>query len=93
RIFRASTLLAQLLKDEIVEFQTQINEVIKEKFTSLQSAVQWKFNKEAWEYLQRIEQDKPKPVIGDIKFEQVYPLYGAVDIRNSTVERNRAAFQ
>ncbi|MBB2950346.1 GAF domain-containing protein [Sphingobacterium sp. JUb56] len=93
RIFSASTLLAQLLKDEIVEFQTKINEVIKEKFTSLQSAVQWKFNQEAWEYLQRIEQDKPKPIVGDIKFEQIYPLYGAIDIRNSTIERNKAAFQ
>ncbi|MDH5825697.1 hypothetical protein [Sphingobacterium faecium] len=93
RIFSASTLLAQLLKDEIVDFETKINEVIKDKFTSLQSAVQWKFNKEAWTYLQQLEEGKPRPIIGDIKFEQVYPLYGAVDIRNSTIERNKAVYQ
>src|SRR5690606_27602936 len=93
RVFSANTLLAQLLKDEIVEFTTRLNEVIRDKFTSLQPAVQWKFNDRAWEYLQNIQGVKPKPVIGDIKFEEVYPLYGAVDIRNSTFERNSAAFQ
>lgn len=93
RVFSANTLLAQLLKDEIVEFSTRLNEVIKEKFTSLQPAVQWKFNDRAWEYMQNQQGKKPKSVIGDIKFEQVYPLYGAIDIRNSTLERNFAAFQ
>ncbi len=93
RVFSANTLLAQLLKDETIGFEGKINEVIKDKFTSLQSAVQWKFNEVAWEYLQKIEEDKPKPNIGDIKFEKVYPLYGAIDIRSSTIERNNAAFQ
>lgn len=93
RVFSASTLLAQLLKDEIIEFAAKLNEVIKEKFTSIQPAVQWKFNDIAWEYLQSLEEGKPKPHIGDIKFENVYPLYGAIDIRNSTIERNRAVFQ
>lgn len=93
RVFSANTLLAQLLKDEALRFETKINEVIRDKFTSLQSAVQWKFNEEAWKYLQGIEEDKPKPNIGEIKFEKVYPLYGAIDIRSSTVERNKAAYQ
>lgn len=93
RVFSANTLLAQLLKDEIIEFTTKLNEVIKEKFTSLQPAVQWKFNDMAWEYLQNIQGNKPKSEIGNIKFEDVYPLYGAIDIRNSTIERNYAAFQ
>jgi hypothetical protein len=26
----------------------------------------------------------------NVVFEQVYPLYGAIDIRNSTIERNQA---
>ena len=92
RVFSTNTLLAQLLKDEIVEFTTKLNGIIKDKFTSLQSAVQWKFNDMAWEYLQNLQGTKPRSDIGDIKFEQVYPLYGAIDIRNSTVERNSAAF-
>src|SRR5690606_39939233 len=93
RVFGANTLLAQLLKDEIVEFTTKLNQVLRDKFTSLQSAVQWKFNDKAWEYLQGLQGDRPKSSIGDIKFENVYPLYGAIDIRNSTIERNAAAFK
>ena len=83
-------LLAQILENATISFELDINEVIKEKFTSLQSAVQWKFNEKALEYLQNIREDKPLPIIGNIIFEDVYPLYGAVDIRNSTVKRNRA---
>lgn len=93
KVFSANTLLAQLLKDEILEFTAKLNEIIKKKFTSLQPAVQWKFNDMAWEYLQNLQGDGPKSHIGDIKFENVYPLYGAIDIRNSTIERNNAAFQ
>lgn len=83
-------LLAQILENATINFEIDINEVIKEKFTSLQSAVLWKFNEKALEYLQNIREDKPLPIIGNIMFEDVYPLYGAVDIRNSTVERNTA---
>lgn len=93
RVFRASTLLAQLLKDEAVGMEARMNAVIQEKFTALQSAVQWKFKERAWEYLQKIEAGKPKPIVEDIKFEQVYPLYGVVDVRNSTLERNTASFR
>ena len=33
---------------------------------------------------------KRQSEIEEIVFEKVYPLYGAIDIRNSTVERNAA---
>lgn len=92
-LFSASSLLAQLLKDEALNFETRINEVIKDKFTSLQTAVQWKFNEKAWKFLLECKGNKQNPRIEDIKFEEVYPLYGAIDIRSSTVERNMAAFQ
>lgn len=84
-------LLGQILRDNAVDFKKSIDDIIKEKFTSLQPAVQWKFNKKAWEYKKALVPDQPKPIIQDIKFEQVYPLYGAIDIRNSTIERNAAA--
>ncbi|MFB5946853.1 GAF domain-containing protein [Albibacterium profundi] len=84
-------LLGQILRDNAVDFEGNIDDIIKEKFTSLQPAVQWKFNEKAWEYKKRIIPEQPKPIIEDIKFEHVYPLYGAIDIRNSTIERNAAA--
>lgn len=81
--------IAQLLQIYIDEFNGEIEKVIKEKFTSIQPAVQWKFNEAAWHYLYRLKKNQPA-VISNILFKEVYPLYGAIDIRNSTVERNKA---
>lgn len=85
-----SPLLAQILENARVNFEQRVDQVIKEKFTSLQSAVQWKFNEKALDFLENTKENQPPPSIGNILFKNVYPLYGAVDIRNSTVERNRA---
>jgi hypothetical protein len=86
----AIPLIAQLLKFTRDEFQAQLSNVIRDKFTSLQPAVQWRFNEVAWHYLQRNYTDLNNPDIEEIRFENVYPLYGAIDVRNSTSERNRA---
>jgi hypothetical protein len=34
---------------------------------------------------------KKEPELESIRFEKVYPLFGAIDIRNSSVERNMTA--
>jgi hypothetical protein len=90
RLDAAMPLLAQLLQNQIDEFDNGIENVIKEKFTSVQPAVQWKFNEVAWHYLRDTHIKKGKAEIEPIYFGDVYPLYGAVDIRNSTVARNQA---
>lgn len=66
----------------------RITQVIKEQFTALQPAVEWKFIDAAWHYL-HTPKEKRKD-IGNIAFEDVYPLYGAIDIRNSSTERSNA---
>lgn len=82
--------IAQLLQHTIDGFEARIKSIVKENFTSLQPAVEWKFNEVAWHYDQ-MEQLGDAPVTMEtIYFKDVYPLYGAVDIRNSTTERNRA---
>ncbi|GAA0553328.1 GAF domain-containing protein [Chitinophaga japonensis] len=81
--------IAQLLQVYIDEFNLEIESIVKEKFTSIQPAVQWKFNEAAWHYLQQKKKRLPAKV-ENIHFRDVYPLYGAIDIRNSTLERNRA---
>lgn len=90
KLRKVSPLLAQLLHDQASHFNAKIENIIKEKFTSLQPAVQWKFNEAAYEYLKQLIPDKPKPTIENIQFKNVFPLYGAIDIRNSTIERNAA---
>lgn len=86
----AIPLLAQLMQNAIDDFDMQVENVIKEKFTSLQPSVQWKFNEVAWQYIHNNRLPSSKKPIDNIVFKNVHPLYGAVDIRNSTIERNEA---
>ena len=82
--------LAQLLQVYIDEFNLEMENVIKEKFTSIQASVQWKFNEVAWHYLYNRKKGTPRTEVGPVIFENVYPFYGAVDLRNSTLGRNAA---
>lgn len=68
-------------------FNDKIEKLVKEKFTALQPSVEWKFSEVAWDYL---KQNGSATETGKITFENVYPLYGAIDIRNSSTERNQA---
>jgi hypothetical protein len=86
----ALPLVAQLLRSCIDQFDQKIDNVIMQKFTPLQPAVQWKFNEVALQYLRLSHFGKENIAIGKITFKKVYPLFAAVDIRNSTIERNQA---
>ena len=68
-------------------FDDRIEQLVKEKFTALQPSVEWKFSEVAWEYLKK---NGSATETRKIVFDNVYPLYGAIDIRNSSIERNRA---
>lgn len=83
----AIPLLTQFVNDINLDFKTNIDTIILDRFTALQPAVQWKFNEAAWAYLCSAEGNRSLP---QIRFDQVYPLYGAIDIRNSTLKRNEA---
>jgi hypothetical protein len=86
----AIPLITDLINYMIDTFEARIQQLVKEKFTPLQQSVEWKFNEVAWNYLVHENTDKTTS-IGTVVFENVYPLYGAVDIRNSSVERNLAS--
>lgn len=70
----------------------QVDKVIKDKFTAVQPAVEWRFTEAALSYLTKKEKGK-ETVIEPIVFNNVFPLYGAIDIRNSSIERNQAIQQ
>lgn len=85
----AISAIEQVSQVYIDEFNLEIENIVKEQFTSIQTSVQWKFNEAAWQYLYSKKKGLPVKA-APIYFNDVYPLYGAVDIRNSTVERNKA---
>ncbi len=82
--------LFELAMDKAAEnLDTEVDKVIKKHFTAVQSSVEWKFTEAALRYLINKKEGK-KAKIESIQFDHVFPLYGAIDIRNSTLERNNA---
>ena len=69
--------------------ETEIDRKIKENFTAIQSAVEWKFTEVAFNYIQQ-KQFNENAKLPIIIFDNVYPLFGAIDIRNSSAERSKA---
>lgn len=88
----AKELLAQLVYNYLDAMDAAIEAIIKKNYTRLQPAVNWKFVEVAWSWLHQTGVGKNAlwQHDHDIVFEKIYPLYGAVDIRNSTIERNAA---
>jgi len=72
--------------------QMQIDKTVKEHFTAIQPAVEWKFTEAAFNYLQHIQQSDVARM-PSIAFQDVYPLYGSIDVRNSSTERSNAIQQ
>ena len=81
-------LLSQLSQDITLEFKKRIDDIIINRFTTIQPSVQWKFNHVAAQYIQELENNSPEAHIKAVVFEEVYPLYGAVDVKDSTIIRN-----
>jgi hypothetical protein len=85
----ATQLFGLALERSNENLELLIDKTIKEHFTAIQPAVEWKFTEAAFNYLQtRQVYDAAK--MAPITFENVYPLYGAIDVRNSSTERNNS---
>ena len=82
--------MEQALLEKENRLQMQVTRILKENFTALQHAVEWKFNQAAIDY---VTQPPTSRQMKSIVFEDVYPLYGMFDIRNSSAERNKAVQQ
>jgi hypothetical protein len=89
RLQPAMQLFSLTLEKSIENLELQINKTIKEHFTAIQNAVEWKFTEAAFQYIKNKQVDESVKM-ASITFEDVYPLYGAIDIRNSSVERAHA---
>ncbi|MEQ1678100.1 MAG: hypothetical protein ABL876_15440 [Chitinophagaceae bacterium] len=77
------------LEKSLELLNTEVERVIKKKFTAVQPAVEWKFTEAALNYIVG-RQLKEDVKIERIAFNDVYPLYGAIDIRNSSTERSQS---
>ncbi|HOZ70662.1 MAG TPA: hypothetical protein PK328_14900, partial [Chitinophagaceae bacterium] len=77
------------LEKSLEQLNSQVEELIKKKFTAVQPAVEWKFTEVSLNYLvSHYKQSDTR--LERIVFEQVYPFFGAIDVRNSSTARSKA---
>ena len=89
RLQPAIQLFSLALEKSGESLELQIDKMVKEHFTAVQPVVEWKFTEAAFNYLEHRRTSEQAKMPG-ITFENVYPLYAAIDIRNSSTERNQA---
>lgn len=80
------------LEKSLEHLNYEVDKVIKKKFTAVQPSVEWKFTEIALDYIVK-RHLKEEAKIQRITFPDVWPLYAAIDIRNSSTERSNAIQQ
>ncbi|TXN38105.1 GAF domain-containing protein [Flagellimonas hymeniacidonis] len=71
----------------IEEEENLVDAIIQHECTTVHSSVYWKFQEEAKRFMAD-ELVGNHPVFKEIVFKDVYPLYGQIDIKDSSKERN-----
>lgn len=69
-----------------------IEAIIQKECTSIHPSVHWRFAKAAKEFI-KSEFNGEKAAFNKIAFENIYPLYGQIDIKGSSEARNKATKQ
>jgi hypothetical protein len=82
-------LFSMAIKNALDDLDYQVQAIIKEKCTAIHPAVEWRFHRVAHDYLMHRQAGR-QVEIEPIVFHNVFPVYGATDVRGSTDERNRA---
>lgn len=82
-------LFSMAVKRSVEELNTRVQAFIKEQYTAIHPAVEWRFRRAALRTMQQQQQGLPvemEPIV----FQDVYPLYAISDIRGSSTQRSEA---
>ncbi|MFY0599153.1 MAG: hypothetical protein JXR03_05745 [Cyclobacteriaceae bacterium] len=82
-------ILAMAHKRFMTEAQNLIEAIIQQECTTIHPSVKWRFEEEAGQFMHK-QMNGEQPVFKDIVFSNLYPLYGQMDIKGSSVRRNEA---
>lgn len=85
---KVAPLFAVAVRRTLEALSMRVQAVIKEQFTSIHAAVEWRFERAALDFIRRGGPTGGR--IENIVFPDVYPLFGVSDIRSSSVLRNKA---
>jgi hypothetical protein len=89
RIEKVLPVLGMSAKKFKTDHQNQVEAIIQQECTTIHHSVKWRFEAEAKKFLANKSEQK-EAVFSDIVFKDVYPLYGQLDIKNSSNIRNEA---
>jgi len=67
--------------------ETRIQAIIQREYTSIHPSVYWKFRQEAERHIGFYKEEFDLPY-RNISFQNLTPLFGQIDVRNSSVSRN-----
>jgi GAF domain-containing protein len=86
KVRRIEPILALAVYQTRERFETRVESTVQHAYTAIHPSVEWRFREAAISMIEQGDAAEPTP----IAFEEVYPLYGAADIRSSTRHRNEA---
>ncbi|MBQ0740582.1 GAF domain-containing protein, partial [Aquimarina celericrescens] len=69
--------------------ENELELIIQQECTSIHPSVHWKFKQEAKRFMLAMVEENPVS-FREVVFENVYPLYGQIDIKGSSEARNEA---
>ena len=88
KVLEILPLFSMALNRGMAELNHRVQAIIKEKFTAIHPSVEWRFQRAALNYME--SQDETPSGLEPIVFPNVFPLYGASDVRGSSENRNAA---
>ncbi|MVT10225.1 GAF domain-containing protein [Chitinophaga tropicalis] len=81
--------LTDTIERLIAELENEVQAVIQTEYTAIHNSVYWKFRDEAQKLILRRQLGREYK-LKEIIFQDVYPLYGQIDIKGSTQARNES---
>lgn len=77
------------VQELITEHKNRVQAIIQDRYTTIHKSVYWRFKQEVEAYIQEKEKNNDYK-LDEIIFDDVYPLYGQIDIKGSSETRNRS---
>jgi hypothetical protein len=79
--------LIDTIDRQMIARQNQIQAIIQDEYTAIHPSVHWKFRQEAIKLIDS-QNSHTEYNLKEIVFDNVYPLYGQIDIKGSSESRN-----
>ena len=85
-------MFSMAMKRALEKLDSDVDSIIKQKCTAVHPSVEWRFKRAVLDHLETLHRGNVQEM-ENIVFRDVYPLYGASDIRGSSYARNASILE